>query len=131
MRNRPTLTAEDAHKMMAACKAEAQKNKWNVSICIVDDAGIPLLRAARQCEPDHRRGLAGQGPGVGGAGQPSKVMEERVKERPGFIKFPAGLPIQGAVPVMYEGQCVGAIGVSGVQSTQDEQVASAGASALA
>jgi glc operon protein GlcG len=132
MRNRPTLTAEDAHKMMAACKAEAQKNKWNVSICIVDDAGIPLLfERLDNASPTTAEVSLGKARASVALRQPSKVMEERVKERPGFIKFPAGLPIQGAVPVMYEGQCVGAIGVSGVQSTQDEQVASAGAAALA
>ena len=43
MRTKPCLTTEDAHKMMAACKAEAEKNKWKVSIVIVDDAGVPLL----------------------------------------------------------------------------------------
>jgi uncharacterized protein GlcG (DUF336 family) len=43
MRTKHALTSEDAHKMMAACKAEAQKNNWKVSIVIVDDAAIPLL----------------------------------------------------------------------------------------
>jgi glc operon protein GlcG len=54
-----------------------------------------------------------------------------LKERPAFAGFPAGILIQGAVPVMHESECVGAIGVSGVQSHEDEQVAQAGASALA
>ena len=43
MRNRPVLTTADAHKMMAACKAEAAKNKWNVAIAIVDESGAALL----------------------------------------------------------------------------------------
>jgi glc operon protein GlcG len=43
MRNRPTLTAADVQKMVAACKSEANKNKWNVSIAVVDDAGYPLI----------------------------------------------------------------------------------------
>ena len=47
-----------------------------------------------------------------------------------FLKFPDNLPIIGGVPVMYQGECVGAIGVSGVQSHQDEQIAQAGAGAL-
>ena len=47
MRNRPCLTADDAQKMMAACKAEARKNKWAVSIAIVDEAGAALLLAYR------------------------------------------------------------------------------------
>jgi glc operon protein GlcG len=63
-------------------------------------------------------------------GRPSKVFEDRVKERPGFVTFPAGLLIQGAVPIMHQNECVGAIGVSGVQSHEDEQVAAAGVNAL-
>ena len=43
MRQKPALTADDCHKMMAACKAEAQKNKWAVTIAIVDDSGAALL----------------------------------------------------------------------------------------
>jgi glc operon protein GlcG len=62
--------------------------------------------------------------------RPSKVFEDRVKERPAFVTFPAGTLIQGAVPIMHQDECVGAIGVSGVQSHEDEQVATAGASAL-
>ena len=62
--------------------------------------------------------------------RPSKDFEERVKERPAFIAFPAGLLIQGAVPVIRDNECVGAIGVSGVQSFEDEQIARAGVAAL-
>ena len=46
------------------------------------------------------------------------------------MRFPAGLPLQGAVPIMHDGDCLGAIGVSGVQSSQDEQIAQAGVAAL-
>ena len=62
--------------------------------------------------------------------QPSRFWEERIKERPAYATFPAGLPLQGAVPIMRDGECLGAIGVSGVQSAQDEQVAQAGLAAL-
>jgi glc operon protein GlcG len=54
-----------------------------------------------------------------------------IKDRPVMMKFPDNLPIQGGVPIMHQGDCVGAIGVSGVQSAQDEQIAAAGAAALA
>jgi glc operon protein GlcG len=62
--------------------------------------------------------------------RPTKVWEDLVKDRPAMMKFPDNLPIQGGVPIMAQGECVGAIGVSGVQSQQDEQVASAGIAAL-
>jgi len=131
MRNRPALTAADVQKMMAACKAEAAKNKWNVSIAVVDDGGFPL----------HLERLDGAGPMTAGVAigkastaavtrRPTKFWEDRVKERPVFLKFPDNLPIQGGVPIMYQNECVGAIGVSGVQSHEDEQIANAGVAAL-
>ena len=57
-------------------------------------------------------------------------MLSRSMSNPVMMKFPDNLPIQGGVPIMYQGDCVGAIGVSGVQSHQDEQIANAGVSAL-
>jgi glc operon protein GlcG len=62
--------------------------------------------------------------------RPSKFFEDRVKDRPSFISFPAGVLIQGALPIMHQNECVGAIGVSGVQSHEDEQIALAGVNAL-
>jgi glc operon protein GlcG len=47
-----------------------------------------------------------------------------------MMKFPDNMPIQGGVPIMYQGECVGAIGVPGVKSEQDEQVAKAGAAVI-
>ena len=82
--------------MMAACKAEAQKNKWNVSICIVDDAGTCCCSSGSTARPDHRRGSLGKARASVALRRPSKFMEDRLKERPGLLKFPAGLPIQGA-----------------------------------
>lgn len=131
MRNRPTLTAADVQKMVAACKSEATRNKWDVSIAVVDDAGY-LLYLER---------LDGAGPVTAEVAtekamtsartrRPSKFWEDRIKERPSFMKFPGVLPLQGGVPVMYQNECVGAIGVSGVQSHEDEQIANAGAAAL-
>lgn len=131
MRQRPALTLDDAKNMMAACEAEAIKNGWAVTIAIVDEAGY-LLNLVR---------LDGTGPmtaevALGKARtaaltrRPSQFWEERVKERPSFLKFPEILPITGGVPVIVGNDCVGAIGVSGVQSHQDEQIALAGAKVI-
>ena len=57
--------------------------------------------------------------------RPTKFWEDRAKERPGFLKFSADLMIQGGLPLLYRGECVGGIGVSGVQSAEDEQIATA------
>ena len=131
MRTRPALTAPDVQKMMAACKAEAAKNKWNVSIAVVDDAGFLLhLERMDGAGPMTAEVASGKASTAAVTRRPTKFWEDRVKERPVFLKFPNSLPIQGGVPIMYQNECVGAIGVSGVQSHEDEQIASAGVAAL-
>jgi glc operon protein GlcG len=132
MRTKHCLTAADVKKMLAACEAEATKNKWAVAISIVDDGGF-LLAALRMDGASAITAEVSLGKAKTSAmtKRPSKFFEDRLKERPAFAGFPAGILIQGAVPVIHENECVGAIGVSGVQSHEDEQVAQAGASALA
>jgi len=131
MRNRPALTASDTEKMVAASRAEATKNKWNVSIAVVDDAGYLLhLERLDGAGPMTAEVAAGKARTAAVTRRPTKFWEDRVKERPVFLKFPDNLPIQGGVPIMYQGECVGAIGVSGVQSHEDEQIANAGIGAL-
>ena len=131
MRNKPALTAVDVQKMMAACKAEATKNKWNVSIAIVDDAGYLLhLERMDGAGPMSAEVATGKASTAALTRRPTKFWEDRVKERPGFVKFPADMPIQGGVPIIYQNECVGAIGVSGVQSHEDEQIVNAGIAAL-
>jgi uncharacterized protein GlcG (DUF336 family) len=132
MRDKPCLTAADIQKAMAACKAEAEKNKWKVAIAIVDDGGY-LLHFDRMegVAPISAEVAVGKAHTSAMTRRPSKAFEDRVKERPAFVSFPAGVLIQGAVPIMHRSECVGAIGVSGVQSHEDEQVAQAGAATLA
>ena len=132
MRNKPSLTAADAKKMMAACLAEAQKQKWNVTIAIVDDAGYPLLVERMDgCGPISAEVAMGKARASAVTRRPTKFWEDRIKERPAFMTFPSeGQMFQGGLPLMHQGECVGAIGVSGVQSHEDEQVANAGVAAL-
>src|SRR3954470_1635846 len=131
MRTKPCLTTADVHKMMTACKAEAAKNKWNVTIAIVDDAGFLLnLERMDGAGPMTAEVAVGKATTAAVSRRSTKFWEERVKERPSFLRFPDNLPIQGGVPIMYQGDCVGAIGVSGVQSHEDEQVANAGIATL-
>jgi glc operon protein GlcG len=131
MRTKQCLTAADVKKILAACEAEAAKNKWAVSISIVDDGGF-LLGLARMDGASAITAEVATGKARTSAmtKRPSKFFEDRVKERPGFASFPAGILIQGGLPIMHENECVGAIGVSGVQSHEDEQVAQAGTNAL-
>jgi glc operon protein GlcG len=131
MRTKPCLTSADVKKMLAACEAEAAKNNWAVAISIVDDGGFLLgferMDGASVITAEVSLGKARTSAMTR---RPSKFFEDRIKDRPAFINFPAGLLIQGALPVMHQNECVGAIGVSGVQSHEDEQIALAGIKAL-
>jgi glc operon protein GlcG len=107
MRTKPCLTSADAHKMMAACKAEAQKNGWKVTIANVDDAAAPLLLERLDgAGPTTPEVALGKARTAALTRQPTRVWEERVKERPAFLNFPAGLAITGAVPIMAQTECV-------------------------
>lgn len=132
MRTKPCLTSSDVLKMAAACKAEAEKHAWNVTIAIVDDAGVPLyLERMDGATATTAEVAIGKARTAAITRRPSKFWEERVKERPGFLNFPGVLQVQGGLPILYQGECVGAIGVSGVQSHEDEQIAQAGLDTLA
>jgi uncharacterized protein GlcG (DUF336 family) len=118
--------------MVAACMNEATKNKWNVSIAVVDDAGYLIcLERLDGAGPVTAEVATGKATTAARTRRPTKFWEDRIKERPSFMKFPGVLPLQGGVPLMYQNECVGAIGVSGVQSHEDEQIANTGAAALA
>jgi glc operon protein GlcG len=131
MRDKPCLTSTDLHKAMAACKAEAEKNKWNVAIAIVDDGGYLLAFERMDGVAAISAEVAiGKAHTSAMTRRPSKLFEDRVKERPAFVMFPAGMLIQGGLPILARNECVGAIGVSGVQSHEDEQIAKAGVAAI-
>jgi uncharacterized protein GlcG (DUF336 family) len=131
MRNKPSLTWTDVKSMLAACEAEAAKNNWAVAIAIVDDGGYLLGFERMDGAPLISAEVSlGKARTSAMTKRPSKFFEDRVKDRPAFVTFPAGLLIQGALPIMHQNECVGAIGVSGVQSHEDEQIALAGVKAL-
>ena len=131
MRTKQSLTLADVKKMMAACEAKAAANKWAVAISIVDDGGF-LLGFTRMDGAAAVTAEVSMGKARASAmtKRPSKFFEDRIKERPAFLALPAGILLQGGVPVMYQNGCVGAIGVSGVRSHEDEEVAQGGASAI-
>jgi uncharacterized protein GlcG (DUF336 family) len=96
MRDKPCLTSSDLQKAMAACRAEAEKNKWNVSIAIVDDGGYLLTFDRMDGAPAITAEVAiGKAHTAALTRRPSKFFEDRVKERPAFANFPAGILIQG------------------------------------
>jgi len=132
MKTKPCLTLDDCKKMMAACEAEARKNNWNVVIAIFDDGGhLLMLERMDGATPANAEIATQKGRSAAVSRRSTKMWEDRIKDgRLSMLKMPV-LPVQGGIPVMYQGECVGGIGVSGVQSHEDEQIAQAGANALA
>jgi len=131
MKTKPILTQQDCEKIQAAARAEAVKNKWNVTIAIVDDGGH-LLSLTRMdgTAPVTAEIATLKGRTAAIARRSTKVSEDRIAGgRVALLKMP-GVPVQGGLPIMVQGECVGAIGVSGVQSHEDEQVCNAGLGAL-
>jgi len=131
MKTKPCLTLEDCRKMTAAGEAEARKNNWNVTIAILDDGGhVLLLTRMDGASPITSEIAVQKGRSAALARRSTKVGEERIAAgRVALLKMP-GLPVQGGLPIMVQGECVGGIGVSGVQSHEDEQVGTAGIAAL-
>ena len=127
MKTKPCLTLEDCKKIGAACEAEARKNNWNVVIAILDDGGH-LMWLARMdgATPANAEIALGKARTSAVTRRSTKTWEDRISGgRLSMLGMPV-LPVQGGVPITHEGQCVGAVGVSGVQSHEDEQIANAG-----
>ena len=133
MKSKPFLTLEDTRRMAAAAEAEALANGWAVSIAIVDDGGHLLWMQRLDGAPPISAHIAQAKARTAALGRrESKVYEDVINQgRTSFLSAPVleGM-LEGGVPVMVEGQCIGAVGVSGVKSTEDAQVARAGISAL-
>jgi uncharacterized protein GlcG (DUF336 family) len=130
MKTKPVLTLQDCEKIQVAARAEALKNKWNVTIAIVDDGGHLLsLSRGDGAAPVTAEIAVMKAHGAAVARRSTKIAEDRIASRPALIKMPV-LPVQGGVPILHQGECVGAVGVSGVQSHEDEQVCNAGIAAL-
>ncbi len=127
------LTLEVAKQISAAAEAEAAKNKWTVAIAIVDDGGHLIHLAKIDNTQYGSVDIAIQKAQTSAAfKRPTKVFEDAIAGgRNAIIALKGALPLEGGVPIMHDGKIIGAIGVSGVKSTEDGQVAKAGADALA
>ncbi|HLI86516.1 MAG TPA: heme-binding protein [Bryobacteraceae bacterium] len=126
------LTLEAAKAMAAAAQAEARKNNWTMAIAIVDDGGhliylermdgtqvasVTVAQEKARCAILFKR--------------PTKALEEAVAGgRVVVMKLAGSVPVEGGLPIVVDGQFIGAIGVSGATSPQDGQVAAAGLAAL-
>jgi len=132
MKTRPELTLDDCRKIAAGAQAEASKNKWNVAIAILDDGGH-LLHFERMdgATPANAAIAVDKGRTAAMSRRSSGKWEDIIKGgRTAMLKMPGILPVQGGMPVVVDGVTIGAVGVSGVQSHEDEQIAQAGIDAL-
>jgi uncharacterized protein GlcG (DUF336 family) len=124
------LTYDMALKAMDAAEAEARRNKWNVTIVVTDAAGIPMqLRRLDGASPRSydiamRKAATVVASKLATSTYGVQLKEGKVKEVPNGITF------AGGVPIMRGSELIGAVGTSGVQANQDEQVSQAGASAI-
>lgn len=127
------LTLEVAKKIAATAEAVAKKRGATVVIVIVDDSGHLLL-----LERLDDTQVASVELGIGKARtaaifrRPSKVFEDQVREgRVAALALPGATPLQGGVPIVFEGKVIGAIGVSGNTHQEDEDIAKVGATSAA
>lgn len=133
MKTKPTLTVDDARAIAAAAEAEANNHSWAVTLAIVDDGGHLLwLQRLDGAAPISAEIAPAKARTAALGRRESKVYEDMINGgRMSFLSAPAlhGM-LEGGVPILVDGQCVGAMGVSGVKSTEDAQIARAGIAAL-
>ncbi|HCN65562.1 MAG TPA: hypothetical protein DIT33_19475 [Pseudomonas sp.] len=132
MKSKAVLSQTEVQQILKAARSEAQNNQWAVSIAIVDDGGHPLaLERLDECAPISAY-IATEKARTSALGRrESKGYEDMVNGgRHAFLSAPLLTSLEGGVPIIVDGQVIGAIGVSGVTSVQDAQVAKAGAHSL-
>ena len=130
MKTKTVLTAADAAKITAACKVEADRNGWKMSVAVVDDGGR-LLSVRFDDATYDTSGVALRKAETAAMNRgPSAEVEEMEQDRLTMLVLGDRLPLQGGLPALKNGECLGGVGVSGALSPQDQQVARAGLVAL-
>lgn len=132
MPGKPVLTLEDARRVTAAAEAEATRNAWKVTIAVVDDGGHLLyLQRSHDTHFGSVEIAIAKAHAAVAFERPTKSSEDAVLNgRLIHLAIPGIVPAEGGVPLLRDGRVVGAVGVSGVRSFQDGQVAAAGAATL-
>jgi glc operon protein GlcG len=133
MQQKTVLTADDVKKLLAAAEVEAKANNWAVTIVVVDDGGHPLGSLRLDGVAPISAYIATEKARTAAMGRrESKIYEDMINNgRYSFMTAPhlQGM-LEGGVPIVANNQVVGAVGVSGVKSTEDAQIARAGIAAL-
>lgn len=126
------LTLADAKKIAQAAEQEALANQWPVVIAILDDGGHLLyLQRLDNTQFGSIQVAIEKARAAIAFRRPTKVLEDNINQgHLRYLNLPGALPIEGGLPIVINGQFVGAIGVSGVRSNQDAQIAQAGITAF-
>jgi len=132
MNTKPTLSVDDVEAILAAARRHAAENRWPVTIAVADDGGdllgMPRLDGAAPLSA-HIAPAKARAAALGR--RESKGYEDIINQgRYAFLSVPLDGMLEGGVPIVHEGQVVGAVGVSGVKSDEDAQIARAGIAAL-
>ena len=132
MKTRPMLTLDDVKRIAAAAEAEAASHQWNVVIAICDDGGHLLMLLRMDGVAPVSAAIAPAKARAAALGKrETKVYEDMINGgRTAFLSAPLDGMLEGGVPIVVDGQIVGAVGVSGVKSTEDAQIARAGIAAI-
>lgn len=132
MRTKQMLDQADCLQIMTAAAAEARKNNWAVTIAIVDDGGHLLQLTRLDGAPPISSYISQEKARAAAMGRrETKVYEEMINQgRTAFLSAPLLGMLEGGVPITVRGEIVGAVGVSGVKSAEDAQIARAGIAAL-
>jgi len=133
MQTKHVLGAAEANRILAAARAEAERNSWPVAIAVVDDGGHPLAFARLDGTAPIGAYIAQEKARTAALGRrETQQYEDMINGgRNAFLSAPVAVSLGGGVPVIVEGQVVGAVGVSGMKPNEDAQIAKAGVSGLA
>ena len=133
MHMKPVLNGADVARIAAAAQAFADERQWKVSIAVVDDGGHPLSLTRLDGASPSSAYIAQAKANTAALGRrESKGYEEMINNgRTAFLSVPRleGM-LEGGVPIIVDGQCLGAVGVSGVKASDDVLIARAGIDAL-
>src|SRR5262249_27110858 len=131
LRSARVLTLDGAKNIVAAAETEARKNGWGMAFAVVDaSGGLVLFHKGDNARPSNVDFAIAKARTAARFQRPTKSLDSLVASGRVQILAADGLPIEGGVPIVVDGQVIGAVGVSGGTSAQDAQVATAGIAAL-
>lgn len=132
MSSKPVLTLDDAKRVALAAEDEAQRNGWRVTLAVVDDGGHLLyLQRSHDTQFGSVETAIAKAHAAVAFQRPTKASEDAVLNgRLIHLALPGVIPAEGGVPLLRDGHIIGGLGISGVRSFQDGQIAQAGVDAL-